>query len=86
MMFHMQLGATLRRLRKERHLTQSDLATVFGITQGLLSMIERGESRPSYELMCRINDWSNGAVEVLAWRSSTTHQGDHGKTQETAAS
>ncbi len=41
------LGARLRRLRKERRLTQTELVERAGINQGFLSAIERDKSEPS---------------------------------------
>ena len=41
------LGTRLRTLRKERHLTQRDLATQAGISVNAVSLIERDEISPS---------------------------------------
>lgn len=43
------VGARLRRLRKERHLTQSELARHIGIQQSDLSRMEQGEYRVSLD-------------------------------------
>lgn len=42
------LGAAIRKLRKQRELTQETLASQAGITAGHLSMIERGHANPSW--------------------------------------
>jgi transcriptional regulator with XRE-family HTH domain len=45
-MTHRRLGAVVRRLRKQRDLTQEQLAARAGLTQGHLSRLEAGE-RPN---------------------------------------
>jgi DNA-binding XRE family transcriptional regulator len=42
------LGAAIRQLRAERDVTQEDLAHDAGITTGTLSLIERGQSNPTW--------------------------------------
>ena len=48
------IGARLRRLRKERRLTQSDLARQIGIQQSDLSRMEKGEYRVSLDNLFKI--------------------------------
>lgn len=48
------IGARLRRLRKDRGLTQSDLACQIGIQQSDLSRIEKGEYRVSLDNLIKI--------------------------------
>ena len=48
------VGKKIRRLRKERKLTQSELATRIGIQQSDLSRIERGEYRVSLDTLFRM--------------------------------
>ncbi len=48
------VGRNIRRLRKERRLTQSELATRIGIQQSDLSRIERGEYRVSLDTLFRM--------------------------------
>ncbi len=43
------IGRRLRRLRKERHLTQAELARQIGIQQSDLSRMEKGEYRVSLD-------------------------------------
>lgn len=42
------LGAAIRQLRAKRGVTQEDLAHDAGITTGTLSLIERGQSNPTW--------------------------------------
>jgi transcriptional regulator with XRE-family HTH domain len=48
------VGRKIRRLRKERKLTQNDLAGRIGIQQSDLSRIERGEYRVSLDTLFRM--------------------------------
>lgn len=48
------VGARLRRLRKERHLTQTELSRQIGIQQSDLSRMEKGEYRVSLDSLFKI--------------------------------
>ena len=48
------VGARLRSLRKERHLTQMELARQIGIQQSDLSRMEKGEYRVSLDSLFKI--------------------------------
>jgi len=48
------IGDKLRRLRKERHLTQAELACQIGIQQSDLSRMEKGEYRVSLDNLFKI--------------------------------
>lgn len=48
-------GARMAQLRKERKLTQTELAQVLGITQRMVAACESGERRPSPALAHRID-------------------------------
>ncbi len=49
-----QLGMRIRYLRKERHLSQMDLALDSGVTKNYLSDLERGERNPSVMVLNKI--------------------------------
>lgn len=49
-----QIGARLRRIRKERRLSQSELARQIGIQQSDLSRMEKGEYRVSLDNLFKI--------------------------------
>lgn len=55
----MNLGTTITKLRKERKITQGDLAEKCKITQAYLSMIENNKKEPNLstlkELACALN-------------------------------
>ena len=51
---HARIGWNLRRLRKEREITQEDFATDSGFDRGYISGIERGVRNPSVGVLVRI--------------------------------
>ena len=55
-------GAEMARLRKEKKLTQAELAQVLGVSQRMIAACEAGERRPSPGLAQRI-----GAVLGMEW-------------------
>ena len=48
------VGAVIRRLRKERGLSQEDVAFESGVDRSFLSHIERGLQQPSISILFRI--------------------------------
>ena len=50
------MGAVIRRLRKERGLSQEDVAFESGVDRSFLSHIERGLQQPSISILFRIAD------------------------------
>lgn len=53
---HKRIGWNLRRLRKEREITQEDFATDSGFDRGYISGVERGVRNPSVKVLVRIVD------------------------------
>ena len=51
-----RIGWNLRRLRKERDITQEDFATDSGFDRGYISGVERGVRNPSALVLARITD------------------------------
>ena len=47
-------GAEMARLRKERKLTQAELAQAICVSQRMIAALEAGERRPSVDLAQRI--------------------------------
>ena len=76
------VGARLRRLRKERHLTQTELARQIGIQQSDLSRMEQGEYRVSLDNLFKIlavfdvaiNDFFNQPVAESGARKPLSHE------------
>lgn len=55
----MNIGKTIRDLRKEREYTQLEFAKLCSITQTSLSLIENNQTRPNPETMKKITDSLN---------------------------
>lgn len=50
----MQIGKAIKRLRVREEVTQQQLAKQVGISQGYLSLVEKGEREPDLELVKKI--------------------------------
>jgi len=58
-------GKRLKQIRKERHLTQSQLAEMLGTSKQVISRYEHGESNPKIELVCKYAEILEVAVDYL---------------------
>lgn len=58
-------GAVLRKLRKQDGLTQSELGKALGISYSTVSMYERGEREPDFEMLEIIADYFNVSMDYL---------------------
>jgi HTH-type transcriptional regulator/antitoxin HipB len=67
-----QLGAAIRLKRKEKHLTQSDLAKLLGAERKWVLHLESGNSKAEIGLVLR-------AIEVLGLRASLGDKGQLGQ-------
>jgi transcriptional regulator with XRE-family HTH domain len=52
--FYHQLGAQIRRFRKERRLSQDELAKLVGLARTSLTNIEQGRQHPTLHTLCEI--------------------------------
>ena len=50
------IGQRVRTLRRERKLSQCELAALVGVRQSAISNIEKGRNRPSFKLLLRLRD------------------------------
>lgn len=48
------VAKNIRRLRKDRHMSQGELASILGITGKHLGRIERGERNPTLEMVAQL--------------------------------
>jgi repressor LexA len=60
----------LRFLRKEKGMTQAELASQLGISKSSINMYERGEREPGLEMMEAISDYFNVDMDYLYGRSA----------------
>mgnify|MGYP000333152946 CR=1 FL=1 len=61
----MDIGITIKELRKEKGLSQGDLASKIGITGPSLSQIETGNSKPKKSTLSKICDELQITPELL---------------------
>ena len=60
-----QLAEQIRTFRREKHLTQEQLAEVLGVTVGTVSKWEGGSSTPDLSLIMELADFFGTSVDVL---------------------
>ena len=58
----MELGSTIRRIRKEKRLTLKDVAHMTGLTESLLSQIENNKAQPSVSSLVAISKALNTPI------------------------
>ena len=51
-----QFGQRIKKKRKEKHLSQIEVAEKLGISPNHLSTLENGNSNPSFEVICDLCD------------------------------
>ena len=56
---------SVERLRKEKGLTQVELASLLGVSQGAVSMIERGDRMPSMKVLLKLSEVLGVSIEEL---------------------
>ena len=49
------LGETLRKMRRERRMTQAEVAELVGVTQGTYSLYESGKFHPGVKIIAKIS-------------------------------
>ncbi len=67
----MEIGLTIRRLRKEKGIQQKDFAEICGISQTYLSQIEKGKKTPTIDMLGKISEKLNIPFPVLSFLSLT---------------
>lgn len=67
----MKIGATIKKLRKEKKITQIDFAGQCGISQTYLSQLENDERNPTVDILERISNVLEIPYPVLSFLSIT---------------
>lgn len=65
----MGFGERLRSLREEKKITQKELAKLFKIAESTVSMYERGEREPNFEIVNKIANFFNVSTDYLLGRT-----------------
>lgn len=63
----MNIGQSVKLLRKNRNHTQGEFCKVIGITQSYLSLIEGGKKKPSLEVLQKVSENLGIPLPVLFW-------------------
>ena len=63
-----EFATRLRQLRKDKHLTQAQVASRIGVTPSMVSSYETDIRLPSYDVMIRIADVFGVTVDYLLCR------------------
>ncbi|PKR83063.1 helix-turn-helix domain-containing protein [Heyndrickxia camelliae] len=58
-------------LRKERKLTQTELAAIMDVTKATINKYEKGGASPSYEMLWKLADFFNVSVDYLMGKSDS---------------
>lgn len=61
----------LKKYRQDAAILQEDFAKLVGVSQGAISKIECGETKPSLDLAFTIQRVTNGAVPAESWIAPT---------------
>ena len=62
-------GSVLQQLRKERHLTQEQLAQTLGLAKSSISMYENGKREPDFATMEQLADYFGVDMDTLYGRA-----------------
>ncbi len=60
-----EFGERLRQLRKERNLTQKQLATLIGVKNSVISFYEVGDRTPSLEVIIKLSKALHISTDTL---------------------
>lgn len=66
----MNLGKNILELRKQRHVTQEDLAAELGVTAAAVSKWENGYTLPDILMLCALADYFQTTTDELLGRSA----------------
>ncbi len=75
----MDVGTTIKELRKQRGLTQADLAAEIGWERGTIAAVETGGAMPGRELVEAIATFFNVSVDYVLGRNTVS--GEKGLTE-----
>lgn len=63
----MNIGQSVKKLRKERDLRQGQLAESIGITQTYLSQIESGKKTANTSVLVKISEYFEIPLPIIFW-------------------
>jgi transcriptional regulator with XRE-family HTH domain len=63
----MNIGISIRKIRKEKELTQKEFAKIIGITQTYLSQIETGDKTPTIGVLEAMSTKVKTPLPIIFW-------------------
>lgn len=70
----MKLGTTILELRKQKNITQEELAAELGVTAAAVSKWENGYTLPDILMLCALADYFGVTTDELLGRTATTKE------------
>ena len=70
----LNIGETIKKLRKEREITQEEFAEMLNISTSYYARIESGIRMPSLELVIQIVELTNYSLDCLIFGESKTEK------------
>jgi len=70
------IGKTIKKLRTEKNITQSELANFLGLTPKMISFYELGERFPPYDIILKISDYFNVSTDYLLGKTAENNNLD----------
>lgn len=68
----MNIGKSIKELRKRNNLTQVNFAKAIGVTGSYVSLIESGKKKPSLDVLEKISKALSTPLPVIFWFSVET--------------
>lgn len=65
-----KIGERIKQRREGLGLSQSDLANKIGLTSAAISLLEKGDRKPSYEMILKLSDVLGVTTDFLMGRSN----------------
>ncbi|MEC2445393.1 helix-turn-helix transcriptional regulator, partial [Bacillus cereus] len=72
-------GNIIRDLRKQKGITQKELAQLLQLSESTIGMYERNERQPDYNTLIRIADYFNVSTDFLLGRDFNVKENRNGK-------
>lgn len=69
-------GERLRKLRKEKKLSQKEFGKLFDLSESTIGMYERDERKPDYDTLKRIADFFDETIDYLITGKKITSSND----------
>ncbi|KEK24736.1 helix-turn-helix domain-containing protein [Bacillus gaemokensis] len=71
------IGEIIKKLRKEKNITQEQLGNVIGVSKMAISYFEKGKKAPGRETLEKIADYFNITTDYLLGRSDDPELNEH---------